>query len=107
VTEEVDALLGAMEANAMRAQRIHQFLAEVPAEQLDPQTLQRVRGRLERLLEELDRVVATLQTVRAEILVTDGLVERGQLTAQLSELRTNVQLVSAGLEDAFDDVRRA
>jgi hypothetical protein len=106
VMEEVDALLGAMQADAVRAHRIHQFLAEVPAEQVDPQTRQRVQSRLDRLLEELDRVVATLQTVRAEILVSDGLAGRGELTAQLSELRTNVQLVSAGLEDAFEGVRR-
>jgi hypothetical protein len=106
VTEEVDALLEAMQADAQRAQRIHQFLAEVPPEQLDPQTLQRVRSRLDRLLDELDRIVGTLQTVRAEILVTDGLAAHGELSAQLSELRVNVQLVSAGLEDAFDGVRR-
>jgi hypothetical protein len=106
VTEEVDALLAAMQDDAVRAQRIHQFLAEVPPEQIDPQTRQRVQGRLDRLLEELDRIVATLQTVRAEILVSDGLAGHGELTARLSELRVNVQLVSAGLEDAFEGVRR-
>lgn len=106
VLEEVDALLGAMQADAVRAQRIHQFLAEVPPEQIDPQTRQRVQARLDRLLEELDRIVATLQTVRAEILVSDGITGHGELTGRLSELRTNVQLVSAGLEDAFEGVRR-
>jgi hypothetical protein len=106
VTEEVDALLHAMQADALRAQRIHEFLTEVPREQLDPRTLERVRGRLDRLVEELDRIVGTLQTVRAEVLVTDGLAAHGELSARLSELRINVQLVSAGLEDAFAGVKR-
>ena len=48
----------------------------------------------------MDNVVATLQTVHAEILAADGL-EQSTLGGQVSALRENVQAVSAGLEDAF------
>jgi hypothetical protein len=52
----------------------------------------------------MDHVVATLQTVHAEILVTDGLGQ-SELAGQVSVLRENVQAVSAGLEDAFAQTR--
>ena len=62
--------------------------------------LERLQRRLTRLLEEMDNVVTTLQTVQAELLVTDGLGQ-AELAGQVSALRENVQAVSAGLEDAF------
>lgn len=96
ITHEVDALVVALQGHAARAQRILEFLAEETPDELR----ERVRRRLTRLLEEMDHVVTTLQTVHAEILVTDGL-EQGALAGQLSELRAKVQTVSAGLEEAF------
>ena len=66
--------------------------------------LERLQRRLTRLFEEMDHVVATLQTVHAEILVTDGLGQT-ELAGQVSVLRENVQAVSAGLEDAFAQTR--
>ena len=62
--------------------------------------LERLQRRLTRLLEEMDNVVTTLQTVQAELLVTDGLGQ-AELAGQVSALRENVQAVSAGLEDAY------
>jgi hypothetical protein len=118
VTEEVDVLVRALDGHAARAQRIRAFLAEESPAELreriarEPSdavrtaleaklvALERLQRRLTRLLEEMDHVVATLQTVHAEILATDGL-EQGTLAGQISELRVNVQVVSAGLEDAF------
>ena len=60
--------------------------------------LERLQERLDRLLAEMDQVVTTLQTVHAEILVTDG-IEQGALAGQLLDLRTRVQLLSADLLD--------
>ena len=53
----------------------------------------------------MDHVVATLQTVHAEILVTDGLEPERRSPARSAVLRENVQAVSAGLEDAFAETR--
>jgi hypothetical protein len=122
VAEEVDALVLALDGHATRAHRIRMFLAEESPEHLrerianEPSeavraaleaklsALDRLQRRLTRLLEEMDHVVTTLQTVHAEILVTDGL-EQGTLAGRVSELRASVQLVSAGLEDAFAESR--
>ena len=122
VTAEVDALVGAMQADAVRAQRIHEFLArESPAAierrmadepsdavrtalgaKLD--AVNRLQQRLDRLLGELDHVVLTLQTVQAEIHATDGL-DDATLAGRVSELRENVQVMAAGLEEAFAETR--
>ena len=122
VTAEVDALVGAMQADAVRAQRIHEFLArESPAAierrmadepsdavraalgaKLD--AVNRLQQRLDRLLAELDHVVLTLQTVQAEILATDGL-DDATLAGRVSDLRENVQVMAAGLEEAFAETR--
>jgi hypothetical protein len=100
VTREIDVLVLALEGHAARAQRIHEFLAgDVAAEPRE-----RVQRRLTQLFEEMDRVVVALQTVHAEILVTDGL-EQSALAQQISDLRADVQAVSAGLEAAFADSR--
>jgi hypothetical protein len=121
VSAEVDALVRAMQADAVRAQRIHEFLAqESPAEierrmreeneavraalgaKLD--AVNRLKQRLDGMLAELDHVVVTLQTVQAEILATDGLDDR-LLAGQVSDLRENVQVMAAGLEEAFAETR--
>jgi hypothetical protein len=100
VAREVDALVVALEGHAVRAQRIREFLdGEAPDD-----LRERVRRRLDQLFEEMDHVVTALQTVHAEILVTDGL-EQGALAGRVSELRANVQAVSAGLEEAFAQTR--
>jgi hypothetical protein len=122
VVREVDALVVALEGHAARAQRIRDFLrdespedlrARIAAEPSDAvrvaleaklSALERLQRRLTRLLEEMDHVVATLQTVHAEVLVTDGL-EQSTLASQVSVLRENVQAVSTGLEDAFAQTR--
>ena len=108
----------ALDGHASRAQRIRVFLAEESPAQLreriarEPSdavrtaleaklaALDRLQRRLTRLLEQMDHVVATLRTVHAEILAIEGL-EPGTLAGQVSELRANVQIVLAGLEDAF------
>ena len=103
VNNEVEALVLALQGHAERAQRIHSFLAEKPA--ADPVALDRVSRRLAHMLAEMDQVVTTLQTVRAEILATDGLGQ-SELAGQVSELRTRVQVVSVGLEEAFAETDR-
>jgi hypothetical protein len=62
--------------------------------------LERLQRRLAKLLDEMDNVVTTLQTVHAEILASDGL-EQTELAGQVSVLRESVQAASAGLEDAY------
>jgi hypothetical protein len=122
VTREVDQLVAALEADAARAQRIEEFLAGEPAGELERRiageanpavrsaleakldAVTRLRQRLHRLLAEMDHVVATLETVQAEILATDG-IEEHTLASQVIELRTNVQLASEGLEEAFAETR--
>ena len=118
VTREVDALVLALQGHAERAQRIRDFLREESPAQVaeriavEPSqtvraaleakhsALERLQRRLTRLLEEMDNVVTTLQTVQAELLVADGLGQ-AELAGQVSALRENVQAISAGLEDAF------
>jgi hypothetical protein len=126
VLEEVDALVAAMDAHAQRAQRIHAFLAErsprgleariagerspavVAALEAQLAAVTRLRQRQRELLAEMDHVVASLDTVHAEVLTAEGLDEamgRRAVASQVVELRTNVQLVSAGLEEAFEETR--
>jgi hypothetical protein len=122
VTAEVDALVTAVEGNAVRAQRIHEFLAAEPPGELERRiaeepsdavraalhakldAMTRLRRRLDQMLSELDHVIITLQTLQAEILAGDG-TEGGLLAGQVSELRTNVRLISEGLEEAFAETR--
>jgi hypothetical protein len=122
VASEVDALVAAMQTDALRAQRIHEFLAADPPAALERRigsepsdavraalsakrdAVLRLQQRLDRLLSELDHVVVTLQTVQAEILATDGLDDRA-LAGQVSEVRVNAQLIAAGLEEAFAETR--
>jgi hypothetical protein len=104
VTGEVDALVAAIEAHAVRAQRIHEFLADEGALAADPDALQRLRQRLERLLAEMDQVVGALRTVQAEILASDG-IEEAALASQVFDLRTRVHTTSEGLEEAFAETR--
>jgi predicted nucleic acid-binding Zn-ribbon protein len=104
VTGEVEALVAAIEAHAVRAQRIHEFLADEGALAADPDALQRLRQRLDRLLAEMDQVVGALRTVQAEILASDG-IEEAALASQVFDLRTRVQTTSEGLEEAFAETR--
>jgi hypothetical protein len=123
VRHEVDELVAVMEADALRAQRIWQFLAgqesaaalerRIAAEENAPvraaleskqRAFTRLRDRLSGLMGEIDQVVATLQTVQAEIFAADELEERA-LAGQVSELRERVQLVAAGLEEAYEETR--
>src|SRR5215207_2308899 len=124
---EVDALVAAMNADAARAQKIHGFLAAESLPALERRVAQeprapvraaleakldaftRLRKRLDDLLAEMDHVVATLQTVHAEMLAADDLEqadEQGALAGQVSDLRAKVQIMSAGLEETFAETRR-
>jgi hypothetical protein len=123
VAHEVDALVAAVEHDARRAQRIHEFLAgqesaaslerRIAAETNAPvraaleskqRAFTRLRERFSGLMAEVDQVVATLQTVQAEIFAADELSERA-LAGQVSELRERVQVVAAGLEEAYAESR--
>jgi hypothetical protein len=108
----------ALQGHAERAQRMSDFLRDESAEELarriaaEPSpavraaleakhaALGRLQRRLGGLLDEMDNVVTTLQTVHAETLAADGL-EQSTLAVQVSVLRENVQAASAGLEDAY------
>jgi hypothetical protein len=126
VVEEIDTLVTALEAQALRAQRIDEFLAHRSpeslrrriAEERSPpvaaaldaqlQALTRLRQRHADLLAEMDHVVASLETVHAEVLAVEGVddvIERRAVASQVLQLRTNVQLVSEGLEEAFEETR--
>ena len=74
---EVDALVDALRPTVWQAQRIHDALTAGPRAGRD-----RLQARFEHLLDEIDQVVATLETVHAEILVSDGL-EHDELVAEL------------------------
>jgi hypothetical protein len=122
VTREVDQLVAAIETDAARAKRIQEFLAGERSGELERRiaaepnptvrealeakesAVARLRQRLYRLLAEMDHVVTTLETVQAEILATDG-IEEQTLASQVIDLRTNVQLASEGLEEAFAETR--
>ena len=123
VENEVDELVAAIEADAARAQRIMEFLAgqesaaslerRIAGEQdadvraaleAKHQSFERLRERLGRLSRQMDQVVATLQTVHAEIIAAE-VVQEGELAGQVSELRAEVRLVAEGLEEAFAETR--
>jgi hypothetical protein len=118
VEEEVEALLAAIQMDALRAQRIHEFLGGESVAGLDgPMTeelraalearqaaLTRLQERLDELLSGMDQIVATLQTVQAEILAHDG-IEQRELASQVFELREKAHILSAGLEESFAETR--
>jgi hypothetical protein len=107
VADEVAALIATIRANAERAQPIHAYLAERPA--AEPGVLARVRARLDELLAELDHAVATLQTVRGEILAAEDDDPAGlapSLAAQVSELRVRAGILSRGLDESLAGVKR-
>jgi hypothetical protein len=123
---EVDALVAAIHADAVRAQRIHEFLAGESIAALERRVAQeshaplrealqaklaaltRLRQRLDGLLREMDHVVATLQTMQAEIVAADDAeraAEARALAGRVSELREKVELMSAGLDETFAETR--
>ena len=112
VTGEVDALVTLIERNAARADRMHRFLAEHPLPAAAPEEQRRAVARLEarhrELLGEIDRAASALDTVHAEVLAADGLAELGArqaLAGRVADLQTKVRVVSAGLDDAFEETR--
>jgi hypothetical protein len=125
VGREVDALVAAIVTDAGRAQRMHRFLlGQEPANALEQRiareqhepvraalaakldALARLKERLDALMAELDRAVLALQTMQAQIVAAgDRALEQGLLAGQVSELRDRVELVSAGLEEAFEETR--
>ena len=66
--------------------------------------LARLRERLDGLLAGMDQIVATLQTVQAEILAHEG-IEQRELASQVFELREKAHILSAGLEESFAETR--
>jgi hypothetical protein len=112
VTGEVDALVALIEANAARADRMDRFLAEHPLPAAAPEEQRRAVNRLEarhrELLGVIDRAASALDTVHAEVLAADGLAEleaRQALAGRVADLQTKVRVVSAGLDDAFEETR--
>jgi hypothetical protein len=112
VTEEVDALVALIERDAARADRMQRYLAEHPlpaaAPEAQRQALARLEARHRELLSELDRAASALDTVHAEVLAAEGLDELGArqaLAGRVAELQTKVRIVSAGLDEAFEETR--
>jgi hypothetical protein len=105
VAEEVDGLLGAIRANAARAQPIHAFLAAQP--RAEPAVMARVRARFDALLAEIDHVTGTLQTMQAEILAADDDVPAlaPSLASQVAELRVKARITASGLEESVAETR--
>jgi hypothetical protein len=92
VTQEVDALVLALQGHAARAQRIADFRSDDAPDAIR----ERMRTRLTRLLDEMNHVVTALRTLHAEILLADDL-DGDQIVA----LRSRVQAAAAALEEAF------
>jgi len=125
VGREVDALVAAIASDAARAQRMHSFLLaeerpdelefRIARERQEPvraaleakrDALARLRERHDALMVEMDRAILTLQTMHAQILDTgDRALEERRLVDQVSEVRGRVELVSAGLEEAYAETR--
>jgi hypothetical protein len=112
VTGEVGALVALIERNAARADRMHRFLVEHPLPAAAPEEQRRAVSRLEArqqdLLGEIDRAASALDTVHAEVLAADGLAEleaRQALAGRVADLQSKVRIVSAGLDDAFEETR--
>jgi methyl-accepting chemotaxis protein len=125
VALEVDSLVAAIAADAARAEPIHRFLLGEEAEdalarrvaaephdelrsalEAKAQALGRLRSRLGGLLAEIDRAVLALETIRAEILSAgDRAQAERRLADRASELRSRIELVAAGLEEAYEETR--
>ncbi len=125
VAEEVDVLVAGLDRHALRADRIGRYLDAHPARELSlriaserspsvvaaleaqQQAIVRLERRHEGVLADMDRAVASLETVHAELLAAEGVgddVGRAVIS-EVVELRDRVQLVAAELEDVFEDTR--
>jgi hypothetical protein len=112
VTEEVDALVGLIERQAARADRMQRYLAEhaLPPSAPEAQLLAlgRLRTRHEELLDEIRRAGSALDTVHAEVLAADGLEQRAAreaLAGRVADLQVKVRVVSDGVDEAFEETR--
>ena len=125
VAEEVDALVAGLDRHALRADRIGRYLDAHPARDLSlriagersppviaaleaqQQAIVRLERRHEEVLADMDRAVAALETVHAELLAAEGAGDEvgRAVISEVVELRDRVQLVAAELEDVFEDTR--
>jgi hypothetical protein len=132
VTGDVADLRTAMLSLADRADRVHRYLAAndqsaVEArlagldrdddtanmrlgEALDAQVraLARLRTQLDRLLAEMDHLVAALQAMHAEVIGLAAIPDawRGrELSSRVSELQAQVGALGEGLEEAYAETR--
>lgn len=126
VGDEVDALLGALEASAGRAQLLYEVLRETPPDGIerriaglegsgkaeliaalrDQLAVQRkVEAQLERFLDEIDRLNVELDTIRATLVSVSASTDASnqqRIAAEVRALRDEVGAVASGLSEAYE-----
>jgi chromosome segregation ATPase len=131
VADEVDRLVAAMEATAMRAQLLWTALADTPPERVearlrqvqgDPEqkelaealtvqleTLRRMERQLRRFFTEMERLLVELDTVRGQIVsvsAAEGAGQSDQIAGEVRALREQMGAVADGMAAAYEDVSR-
>jgi uncharacterized RDD family membrane protein YckC len=125
VSREVDALIGQLWQSALRANMLHDALAETPVERIEQRLAElqfqkspeligalreqlvvqkRMAGQLERYDTEMERIVVELDTVRANIVsvsASGDLSRQEQLAETVRELRDEMSAVGEGMDEAY------
>jgi hypothetical protein len=127
VTSETDALVGAMESIAIRAQRVYDYLAAHDPRPVQARLRQiegagaetelakalreqlaayeKLSAQLQRFYDEMEHITASLSTVCAQVVSMSaaGEGERGQreLAGQVRDLRAQVDALSDGMREAY------
>jgi hypothetical protein len=125
VSREVDALMSQLWQSALRANMLHEALAETPVERVEQRLQQlqfekkpeligalreqlvvqkRMASQLERYDSEMERIVVELDTVRANIVsvsASGDVSRQEQLAETVRELRDEMSAVGEGMDQAY------
>ena len=125
VSREVDALMGQLWQSALRANMLHEALAETPVSRIEQRLTElqfqkspeligalreqlvvqkRIEGQLARYDHEMERIVVELDTVRANIVsvsASGDVSRQEQLADTVRELRDEMSAVGEGMDEAY------
>jgi hypothetical protein len=126
VGDEVDSLLGTLEASAGRAQLLYEVLRETPPERIERRLAElegsgkdqliaalreqlavqrKVESQLERFVDEIDRLNVELDTIRATLVSLSASTDASnqqRIAADVRALRDEVGAVASGMAEAYE-----